>query len=183
MFARFFRKPIPTLPVTTTELSAALRVAQQFADGDAAKLEYGAAADALDRAVTLTRKHGDAPTRDALAYALGRAELNLKDELREVVDVGRDTHLLVQEVHQAQVDQGAAVGALRAEFRAFGEDVSDRLTAVERRMDVSEADRKDIHAAIGTLNTRHGGQITELIARLVAIEELLEVSGGHEAGG
>lgn len=183
MFRSLFRKKIPTLPVSTAELSAALRVAQQFADGESAKLEYGAAADALDRAITHTRKYADAPTRDALAYALGRAELNLKDELRELIEVGRETHMLVQGVHVAQSEQGAAVAGLRATFQQFSEQLSLRIGGLEQRMDASEADRKNIHEAIGTLNTRHGGQISELIQRLSAIEELLEVSGGHEAGG
>src|SRR5689334_607506 len=96
MLARLFRHHRPQLPTSSAELAEALRTAAQFADGDAAKLEYTNAADALDRAITHTRQHADEPTRDALAYALGRAELNLKDQLAELIEVSKETHMLVQ---------------------------------------------------------------------------------------
>src|SRR5215207_7422892 len=120
MIARLFRRHTPQLPTSSAELSEVLRAAAPFADTDEARQEYLAAADALDRAITITRQHGDEPTRDALAYALGRAELNLKDQLSELIEVSKDTHLLVQ-------GQGAAVESLRAEFHVVMSQVGERL--------------------------------------------------------
>jgi hypothetical protein len=139
MFARLFARFRPPLPATSAELSEALRTAAQFADSDAARLEYTNAADALDRAVQYTRQHGDEPTRDALAYALGRAELNLKDQMHELIDVSKDTHIIVQDVQAAQREQGAAVVALRAEFLTYGEQLSERLHDIEANAAALEA--------------------------------------------
>lgn len=149
MFDHLFRRnKIPRLPVTTAELSEALRVAAKYADGESAQLEYNRAADALDRAIVHTKRHADAPTRDAVAYALGRAELNLQDQLRDLIEVSRETHLLVQGVHSAQSEQGAAVGELRAEFQSFGKS----LTELESRIRTSDDDRRDLRQ---TINRHH----------------------------
>jgi hypothetical protein len=146
MFARLFGRFRPPLPATSAELSEALRTAAQFADSDAARLEYTNAADALDRAITYTNHHGDEPTRDALAYALGRAELNLKDQMTELIDISKDTHIIVQGVQitvqgveKEQSEQGAAVVALRAEFLTFGETVSSRMLDIEAHAVALEA--------------------------------------------
>lgn len=93
------------------------------------------------------------------------------------------TNLMLVDIHAATQSQGAAVNALWAEFRQFGETVSDRLTGVEERMGASEADRKAIHDAITDLNTRHGQQLGKLQERLTEIERLLEDASTHEAGG
>lgn len=166
MLDRLFRRHRPQLPTSSAELAEALRTAAQFADSESAKLEYQAAADALDRAITHTRQHGDEPTRDALAYALGRAELNLKDQMSELIEVSKEMLLSVQGLEKGQSEQGAAVGALRAEFQSFGENLSDRIGGLEDRMDSSEKDRAQINF------------------RLAQIEQLLEIaSDQHEAGG
>lgn len=135
MLERLFRRYRPQLPTSSAELAEALRTAAQFADSDSAKLEYTNAADALDRAITHTRQHGDEPTRDALAYALGRAELNLKDQMSELIEVTKEIHINVQDVQATQTEQGAVVFALRAEFQQVGE----RLNDVEGRTAQLEA--------------------------------------------
>jgi len=97
-----------------------------------------------------------------------------------------ETNGMLIDIRSSTQQQEAAVEALRADFQSFGEAVSERLTGVERRMDASEADRKDIHDVIEALNTRHGGQITQIAQRLLAIERLLEIAGNHhhdEPGG
>jgi hypothetical protein len=139
MLTRLFRRFRPPLPATSAELAEALRTAAQFADNDTARLEYTNAADALDRAITSTRQHGDESVRDALAYALGRAELNLKDQMADLIDISKDTHIIAQDVQKEQREQGAAVVALRAEFLAFGETVSDRLLDIETNAAALEA--------------------------------------------
>lgn len=131
MLAKLFRRHRPQLPTSSAELAEALRAAAQFADSDSAKLEYNAAADALDRAITHTRQHGDEPTRDALAYALGRAELNIKDQLIELIEVSKDTHLLVQGVQTTQSSQEAAAGALWAAFQSFSESLTQWREEIE----------------------------------------------------
>lgn len=110
-----------------------LRAAAQFSDDTATKLEYDSAADALDRVLTASERHSDAPTRDAFAYALGRAELDLGDKLTEMIELGKETHMLIQSVHHAQAEQGAAVTGLRAEFHDGMLQVGERLTDVEGR--------------------------------------------------
>jgi len=190
MLNRLFGRHTPKLPASSAELADALRTAAQFADSDSARLEYTNAADALDRAIMHTRQHGDEPTRDALAYALGRAELNLKEQLAELIEVSKDTHLLVQ-------GQGAAVVELRAEFHQGMRAVGERLTSVEadtealkrtvaghdqsrdrsiedrrilrREMDESKAHRAQIQVTLNQIDTR-----------LAAIEQLLEVAGDHD---
>lgn len=139
MLDRLFRRRAPQLPTSSAELAEVLRASAPFADTDDARNEYIAAADALDRAIASTRAHGDEPTRDALAYALGRAELNLKDQLVELIEVSKDTHLLVQ-------GQGAAVDGLRAEFhnsmQQVGERVSDNtLRIADLEQKVAEHDQ------------------------------------------
>jgi hypothetical protein len=179
---KWFSRP-KRKPRDTREMIRVLRAAAQFSDDLETKREYEGAADALDRVLTAAERHSDAPTRDAFAYALGRAELDLGDKLAELIETSKDTHLLVQDVHQAQVAQGAATEQLRAEFQQFGEDLSGRMNGLEQRMDASETDRRDIHQAINAMNDRHGGQISAIDQRLMEIERLLEIAGGHEAGG
>jgi hypothetical protein len=93
-----------------------------------------------------------------------------------------ETNAMLLDVRNAQIAQEAAAHQLRADFQAFGETVSDRLTGVEDRMHASESDRRDIHTAIRDLNTRHGKQLAALHERLRAIEHQLESAGQHEAG-
>lgn len=207
-----FRRPIrPRLPLGTSELSEALHVAAHYADTDAARLEYTNAADALDRAVAHTRAHGDEPTRDALAYALGRAELGLKDQLQELIEVSKDTHLLVQTVHGAQSEQGAVVVALRAEFHGGMQQVGERLTDLEGRtgtlertvaahdesrdrsieerrllradMDASKTHRAQIQRTLDAELPAIKRELSDLAEAVHRIETLLEVAGEHEAGG
>lgn len=175
----WFRRPA-SRPRSTREMSRVLRAASQFSDDAAEKAEYDSAADALDRVLTLAERHSDAPTRDAFAYALGRAELDLGDKLAELIEVTKDTHITVQDVHTAQGEQGAAVRALRAEFQQFGEDMSNRIGGLERRMDASETDRKEIRDVISAQDVRHGGQINEIAERLKEIERRLELPSAHD---
>jgi hypothetical protein len=131
MFARLFGRKSP--PRSTREMVRVLRAAAQFSDQPTEKSEYDAAADALDRVITAAERHSDAPSRDAFSYALGRAELDLGDKLAELIEVVKDTHMTVQSVHTAQGEQGAAVGALRAEFHDGMQAVGERLSEVEGR--------------------------------------------------
>lgn len=193
MLARLFRRHRPQLPSSSAELAEALRAAAPFADSDDARQEYLAAADALDRAITITRQHGDEPTRDALAYALGRAELNLKDQLSELIEVSKDTHLLVQ-------GQGAAVESLRAEFHNGIQAVGERLTDVEgRTMQLETTVAAHEQSRVQSVEERrqlrmdmdeskqHRARLQQALeqidARLAAIEQLLAAANQHEAGG
>ncbi len=138
----FKRRAWPRLPVSSAEIAEVLRAAAPFADTDETRAEYIAAADALDRVITQTRRHGSEPTRDALAYALGRAELNMKDQISELIEVSKETHLLVQGVHTAQAEQGAVVFELRAGFQSVGERITDntlRIADLEKK--TAEHDR------------------------------------------
>jgi hypothetical protein len=201
MLARLFRRHSPQLPSSSAELADALRAAAPFADSDDARNEYIAAADALDRAITSTRQHGDEPTRDALAYALGRAELNLKDQLSELIEVVKEDHILIQDIHTGQADQGAAVTALRAEFRDGMQLVGERLTDVEGRATVLETTvaahdrsrdqsieerrllRRDMDESKAH-RAKLQATLDQIDKRLAEIERLLELAGDHhEAGG
>lgn len=140
----WFRRP-KQKPRDTREMIRVLRAAAQFSDDTAQRIEYNQAADALDRVISAAARHSDAPTRDAFSYALGRAELDLGDKLTELIEVTKETHIIVQGVEKTQTEQGAAVSGLRAEFQAFGEDMSGRITGLEERMDTSETDRRSLH--------------------------------------
>lgn len=179
---QWFRRPRHK-PRSTREMIRVLHAAAQFSDDPEAKAEYEQAADALERVITAAERHSDAPTRDAFAYALGRAELDLGDKLTELIEVSKDTHMQMQAVHGLQVTQGAATEQLRADFQEFGENLSQRMGELEGRMDASENDRKNIHGAIRDLDTRHGGQIETIAKELREIKQLLELADGHEAGG
>jgi hypothetical protein len=144
-------------PLASSDFVAALRAAAHYAASDEARIEYHAAADALDRAIGHTRRHGDDTTRDDLAYALGRAQLNLREQLTELIEINKDTHLLVQGVHEDQQQQGAAVLALRDEFQTLGESLSGRMASFEARMGMSEQDRAALHEQIDAL-TRSADQ-------------------------
>lgn len=205
MLARLFRRHRPVLPSSSAELAEALRAAAPFADGDDVRAEYLAAADALDRAIAQTRAHGDEPTRDALAYALGRAELNLKDQLSELIEVSKETQMLIQ-------GQGAAITGLRAEFhdgmQAFGErlnDVETRTDALERTvaghsqsrdqsiqdrrllrqdMDASKQHRAQIQARLDSELPDIKRRLADLGDAVQRIEQLLEPAGDrHEPDG
>lgn len=170
----FRRRHTPQLPTSSAELAEALRTAAQFADSDSAKLEYTTAADALDRAVAHTRAHGDAPTRDALAYALGRAELNLKEQLSELIEVSKETHLIVQDVQAAQQTAHPQIGEALAGIAILKKEWSDweawrgRVEAtiggfMESR-DLSLADRAELKQVVA-----------EIDKRLIVVEEILDL--------
>jgi hypothetical protein len=217
----WFRRPRHK-PRSTREMVRVLRAAEQFSGDTAERQEYAYAADALDRVLMLAERHSDAPTRDAFAYALGRAELDLSDKLADLIETSKDTHLLVQSVHQAQVEQGAAAGELWAAFQSFRDSltgwretmehwratVDATLASFSRSRDESREDRQllrrdmtesqshrariqhtldtelpAISAAIQDMTTRNDGQIASLTEQLQEIQRLLEIAGGHEAGG
>lgn len=180
----WFRRFLPNqLLASTSDVSEALRAASQYADSDDIRLEYTAAADALDRAIAHAKRYGSKSERDAVTYALGRAQINVRAQMSELIETTKEIHVLMQDVHGAQTEQGAAVGELRAEFQKFGEDMSHRMGGLEQRMDASETDRKNIRDAIRDLDQRHGGQITTIDDRLKEIERLLEIAGNHHEGG
>jgi hypothetical protein len=207
----WLRRPIPR-PRSTREMVRVLRAAAHFSDGDAERGEYDQAADALDRVIESAERHSDAPTRDAFAYALGRAELDLSDKLIELIEVSKETHMIVQGVHSAQVEQGAAAGELWAAFQSFGESVSGRLTSVEDRagalettvaehsqsrdqslqdrrllrqdMDASKQHRAQIQARLDSELPDIKQRLADLGDAVQRIESLLEPTGDrHEAGG
>jgi PAS domain S-box-containing protein len=171
MFAKLFRRPAHK-PRSTREMIRVLRAAAQFSDDAAQRIEYDQAADALDRVLTAAERHSDAPTRDAFAYALGRAELDLGDKLTEVIEVVKDTHVTVQGVHTAQIEQGAAVVALRDEFQSFGENISGRMTGLEGRMDTAEAERQSLSDKVDRLEEEvHGVGLALRLARMLELTE------------
>jgi hypothetical protein len=114
-----------------------------------------------------------------------------------------DTYTLVQQ-------QGAAVTGLRAEFQAFGEAVSERLTGVENRtdalelkvaqhdqsrdqsiqerlllrqdMDESKKHRAHLQERLDRELPAIHRSLTELAEAVQRIEQLLEIAGQHEAG-
>lgn len=154
-------------PNSTREMIRVLRAAAQFSDRDAERIEYNMAADALDRVITAAIRHSDAPTRDAFAYALGRAELDLGDKLTELIEITKETRLMVQEVQIAQIAQADALGvherifhafddalqdwrsvidAWRANVDAWRSDVDTRLAGLAQARDESTADRKQLNA-------------------------------------
>lgn len=134
-------------PRSTGEMSRALRIAAQFADTDEQRHEYDRAADALDRIVTASERHSDAPTRDAFSYALGRAELDLGDKLDELIETSKETHIKIQEVQDAQESNADVAGIAWADFKAFGA----RLTAWR---DSLELWRAEVDAALAVLTER-----------------------------
>lgn len=130
MLRRLFgRSPQPR---STRAMIRALRAAAQFADAPDEQREYVAAADALDRVLTAAERHSDAPTRDAFSYALGRAELDLDDKLTELIEVSKETHMIVQIVQGAQSSQEAAAGALWAAFQSFSESLTQWREEIEQ---------------------------------------------------
>lgn len=130
MLDRLFRRPIHK-PRSTREMIRVLRAAAQFSDAPTEQSEYTQAADALDRVLTLAERHSDAPTRDAFAYALGRAELDLGDKLAELIELSKEDHILIQSVQSGQVEQGAAAGALWAAFQSFAESLTQWREEIE----------------------------------------------------
>jgi len=213
MLKRFFRRQPEFLHLSAAELTDTLRAAAKLADVDSVRIELTAAADALDRATTHAQKDGNVALRNDVFYALGRARLDLRDQIGELIETSKETHILMQQVHTAQGSQEAAVGALRAEFQTFGETISGEIAELRERWDelvqwrnrveatlaaVSEFrqestnDRAQLRTAQQNMDTRHGEQIAEITRelhafgeRLEAIERALEVAGDdhHEAGG
>jgi hypothetical protein len=201
-----FRRPTHK-PRDTREMIRVLRAAAQFSDDAAQRLEYEQAADALDRVLTAAARHSDAPTRDAFAYALGRAELDLGDKLTELIEDSKEDHMLIQQTHGAVAEQGAAAGALWAAFQSLGESltawreeietwrglVDATLASFRESRDESKDERKQIQERIGELDMRHGEQWQQAMAQwkqamdaIAEIQRLLEMAGAngtHDGGG
>jgi hypothetical protein len=79
MFSWLRRFLSPSLPLSSKELTDALRAAAKLAESDSARLEYTAAADAIDRATSHAKRHGDKSVRGDVFYALGRAQVTIRD--------------------------------------------------------------------------------------------------------
>lgn len=174
MFARLFGRKSP--PRSTREMVRVLRAAAQFSDAPTEKSEYDAAADALDRVITAAERHSDAPTRDAFSYALGRAELDLGDKLAEVIEIVKDTHMTVQGVHTAQVEQGAAAGELWAAFQSFAESLTQWREEIERWRGMVDATLRSYTQFQIESKTDRAGHTTQLGAiaqRLADIERFI----------
>lgn len=169
----WFRRP-KHKPRDTREMIRVLRAAAQFSDDTAQRLEYDGAADALDRVLTAAERHSDAPTRDAFSYALGRAELDLGDKLSELIEVSKDTHLLVQDVQKAQQTAhpqiAEALAGIAALKKAWG-DLDEWRARVEASIegfmesrDVSLTERAELKQVVAQID-----------ARVAVIEEILEI--------
>ena len=206
MFNRLFRPRHK--PRSTREMIRVLRAAAQFSDQFDQRTEYEQAADALERVIEASERHSDAPTRDAFAYALGRAELDLGDKLTELIEVVKDTHVNVQDVQSTVREQGAVVVELRAEFhdgvQALGERVSNnegRIEGLETRAgqleqkvaahddsrDQSIQERKMLREDMDESKAHRARiqtQLDGLTNAVQRIEQLLEVANDqHEANG
>lgn len=129
----FFRRlsGAERLPLGSSELASALRAAARLSESPDAAIEYTAAADALDRAITHTRRKGDGPTRDELAYALGRAQLGLRDQLTELIEIVKGDRVDFQDLGGSIADLKAAMGEM---FSSLGESLNERLTDLELRI-------------------------------------------------
>lgn len=209
MLQRFFRRQPEYLQLSAKEMTDTLRAAAKLADVDSVRIELTAAADALDRATTHAQRDGNVALRNDVFYALGRARLDLRDQIGELIEISKETRLLTQDVHQTQATQGAAVAELRAEFQAFGESVLGEIEELKRQWaelvqwrgrieaalasisafrEESTRDRAQLRDAQHDMDARHAKQITEITqqlrlfdGRLEAIERALEIAG--EAGG
>jgi hypothetical protein len=171
----FWRKK-PHLPLSSGEIEEALRTASRLADDPTAAAEYMSAADALNRVTARTARHADQPTRDELQYALGRAELNLKDELQELIDF--------QGLQQEVGASIAAVRAMEGTFSDVGENVSqihadlrrtvERVELLEGRQR-REGDILQLHdQRIADLETYAASLPSEERQRVVATVGLIE---------
>lgn len=145
LFRRFRRAPLLR---SSADLAGILRGAANMATDPAIAREYRESASAIERAAQLTQRHSDAPTADALQYALGRVELNVHEQQSDLLDLLKEQHALLK-------DQGAAVAGLRADFQETAETLDDwrhatdaRLDSFERRMSTSDRDRADIHSEL-----------------------------------
>lgn len=172
MLAHFFRPRHK--PRDTREMIRVLRAAAQFSDDSTQRIEYDQAADALDRVLTAAARHSDAPTRDAFSYALGRAELDLGDKLTELIEVSKDTHIVVQDVQKAQQSAHPqiteALAGIAALKKAWG-DLDEWRARVEATIvgfmasrDVSLAERAELKQVVAQID-----------ARLLVVEEILEL--------
>jgi chromosome segregation ATPase len=142
------------LPLSSKEISDALRQAAKLSDDAAQRTEYTAAADALDRGTALASKHGDAPTRDELQYALGRAELGLKDQLGELIEIVKGDRLDFQGLQQGVDTSIAAMRAMEGAFSQIDESLAEwreeqrrqgeRVQVLEDRADVAADERAAI---------------------------------------
>lgn len=158
---RRFRPHSSPLPPDAGQFIAGLRAFAEQTGSLAHRNDLLSAADALER-VTI-----DAPAelRDEFTHVFGRAYVDFRSEVREMVDVGKETRLLVQEVHNDLRLQGAAVGALRAEFhdgmQAFGERLTDLEASVAAHDDQIRSFAQSRDRSIED-RRRHDAQIDRL---------------------
>jgi hypothetical protein len=152
-------------------------------------IALGAPAGAIDLLIDRTSKAIEARTTSAqrdvieIGEQADRRVDALANQFEDRVRLALgDTNGMIADVHSAVQTQEAAVRGLREEFQRFGEDMSERIGGLEKRMAASERDRKEIRNEIRVLNGRHGTQIEAIDERLRAIEELLALSGNHEVG-
>jgi hypothetical protein len=150
MLTRFFNRIFgyrSAAPRSTGEMSRVLRVAAKFSDTSEVQALYTQAADSLDRVIAETERHSDAPSRDAMAYALGRAELDLGDKLTELIEVSKEDHMLITDMHATQARQGEAAGTQRDEFQAF-------VANLTLYRDTLETWRQEVDATLAILMAR-----------------------------
>ena len=180
------------LPLGSSELAEALRAAARLSENTEARIEYQAAADALDRAIAHVRKRGDRVTRDDLSYALGRAQLGLRDQLTELIEIVKGDRVDTQDLRGSIADLKSAMGDM---FSSFGEHVAHRLadhdteiaelrrtvgehnesrdrSIVERRelrqeIERSKADRMAIHQELAEARSQRD-DMTQALARIEA---------------
>ncbi len=160
---RLFRRRSPLL----SDMPRALRQAARHATSEVQANQWLQDALALE---TIMRRVEDAdkPSRDAMQVALGMAELGLSDRIASMMDIIRDTHLLVQ-------DQESAALALSSLLQEISTSIDQQIDAVEVRLDVSETDRASLRTQVEQLEVtmRHDYiRLQESASRLMVLVDL-----------
>lgn len=150
------------------ELAQALR---QLAVGEA---DFHLA-DLLIETAQRVEVHGQAQLRERVQGVLGESHVTIQDRLDSLLNIGRDTHQLVMNVQAEQVTQGAAVGALRAEFQTIGETVSGISADVDDLRARQLATEAAVAHIADSLSARPSVEETQrLIARSDADHDLIQ---------
>jgi len=136
---------------TLSEISKLLTTMAGHASGDVA-IGLTKAARHLDHAIELVATHGDQSLQDLTQGALFSAQFGISMQFRELLqeirDVGKDTHILVQDVqadvqalaqstnaHFAAIDAAIAALTTRADDGLLAREHQDtRLTTLEAQM-------------------------------------------------
>lgn len=81
-------------------------------------------------------------------------------------------------------EAGRGIAAIKKQWRELDQwrsRVEAALASVSEFRTESTEDRANLRTTMQAMDKRHGLQIDEIAQRLAAIEQLLEIAGGHEA--